>query len=158
MSHGKAKLLMRVCMASVSANYASCQWEPSTGGGQLYHPQCWHFWHSFIHNLLRVAMPAIMIMPPAINCASNDGNKNYNTRSIHTPSFLSVCLSLCHSLPIVASLFTCIRACPVCDSFRSFIHLFINNAESFLKFLAGNYGRAEQIRLFTRTSQFISSF
>lgn len=28
----KAKQLMRVCMAGVSANYASCQWDPSAGG------------------------------------------------------------------------------------------------------------------------------
>lgn len=129
---------------------------------ELYHhPQCRPFWHSFIHNLLRVAMPAIMIMPTAINCASNDGNKNYNTRSIYLPPSLPPSLSLsaiclCHSLLIVASLFTCIRACPV--RLLSFIYLFINNAESFLKFLAGNYSSRADSSFHSQTSQFISSF
>lgn len=93
--------------------------------GQLYHHQCWHFWHSFIHNLLRVAMPAIMIMPPAINCASNDGNKNYTTRS----SYPRLPSSLCLSLPLPFAAHCCLiiymHSCVSCVRLLSFIHSFI---------------------------------
>lgn len=140
-TRAQAMLLMRVCMAGVSANYASCQWDPSAGRGgegggacgmrqaaiELYHPQCRPFWHSFIHNLLRVAMPAIMIMPPAINCASNDGNKNYNTRSIYIPPFLTLSLFLSvFALPLAAHccLIIYMHSCVSCAT--PFIHLFIH--------------------------------
>lgn len=117
---------------------------------ELYHhPQCRPFWHSFIHNLLRVAMPAIMIMPPAINCASNDGNKNYNTRSIYLPPFPFLSLPVfafairCSLLPHYLHAFVRV----LCDSFHSFIYSLItlNPFSNFWQEIIA----AEQIRLFS---------
>lgn len=62
--------------------------------------------------------------------------------TIHVPSCSSFSLSLCHSLAIVASLFTCIRACPV------FIYSFVYSLIMLNPFVQEIMEEAQSQRLF----------